>query len=131
MDNNQNQNFEQQPVDQAPVDQAPVEQIPEGPVNDGKGKSIAALVLGATGLFFGAILGWWTYFGIVTLVASILGIVFGTQGRKLSKAATGTTNGMATAGLVLSIIGTCVSGIGTVCTVCTCTLVLIGIGAGA
>ena len=132
MDNNQN--FEQQPVEQQAVEQ-PVEQQPAnpmmppmppmGPVSDGKGKSIAALVLG----IIGVVLGWFTYVSIVSLALSILGIVFGAQGRKACVAAYGKASGMATAGLVLGIIGTCISALGSVCTVCACAIVCLGITA--
>jgi hypothetical protein len=119
MDNNQNQNFEQQPFEQQTFEQMPV-----APVSNGIGKSIAALVLGAHGL----ILSWLGLFlapVIVPLVLSILGIILGALGRKQSRAATGNTNGMATSGLVLGIIGLCITG---VFTACSCVLVILAAG---
>lgn len=85
------------------------------PKSEGKGFSIAALVLGIVGVVFG----WFGVFGFVALVASIVGIVLAVIGRKRSIAVHGKPSGMATAGLVLSIIGTCLAGIAVVaCTAC-------------
>lgn len=72
-----------------------------------KNASIAALVCGIVGLvacFLMAISG----FIYVAFVLSILGIVFGVKGRKLSEE---NQKGMATAGMVLGIIGVVISGI--------------------
>lgn len=73
--------------------------------NKGEGLSVAALICGILG-----IIGSWIplvcYF---TFVLAILGIVFGVKGRKYKK------NGLATAGLVLGIIGTCLGAIGILC----------------
>jgi len=69
-------------------------------MNDGKGMSIAALVLG----ILSAIFAWWgLYIGIVSLVCGIVGIVLAVKGKKAAAAA-GAPTGMATAGLVLAII---------------------------
>ena len=83
-------------------------------MNDGKGMSIAALVLG----ILSAIFAWWgLYIGIVSLVCGIVGIVLAVKGKKA--AAAGAPTGMATAGLVLAIIGTSLSVIGVIaCGIC-------------
>ena len=78
------------------------------PQNTGKGFSVAALVLG----IIGAIFAWFGVIGIFALVCSILGIVFAVIGRKKSLIALGKPSGIATAGLVLSIIGTALAAIG-------------------
>ena len=83
---------------------------------NGKNMSIVALVcgiLGIVGSFFFIV----QYF---TLVLAIIGIVFGVKGRKTCEP---NQTGMATAGLVLGIIGTVFSGVGAVCTLC-----VIGLG---
>lgn len=80
-------------------------------VDDGKNWSIAALVLGIVGIV-GGYIPIVTYF---TLIAAILGIVFGVKGRKLSVAAYGKASGLATAGLVLGIIGTAFAALGVIC----------------
>ena len=77
--------------------------------NNGKNFSIAALVCGIVGIV-GSFIPIVCYF---TLVAAILGIVFGVKGRKLLMGTTQT--GLATAGLVLGIIGTCFGAIGAIC----------------
>ena len=84
-------------------------------MNDGKGMSIAALVLG----ILSAIFAWWgLYIGIVSLVCGIVGIVLAVKGKKAAAAA-GAPTGMATAGLVLAIIGTSLSVIGVIaCGIC-------------
>lgn len=81
--------------------------------NPGKGKQVAGLVLGIISLVFY----WAPYFNIVTLILGIVGIVLSVKGKKAS-AAVGAPTGAGTAGLVLSIIGVVLSGIG----VFTCTL---------
>ena len=84
-------------------------------MNDGKGMSIAALVLG----ILSAIFAWWgLVLGIASLVCGIVGIVLAVKGKKAAVAA-GTPTGMATAGLVLAIIGTSLSVIGVIaCGLC-------------
>ncbi len=86
-------------------------------MNTGKGYSIAALVLGIVA----TVLAWFYIINIVALVSGIVGIILAAKGRKLAIAAAAPT-GMGTAGLVLSIIGTCLAGIGffscTLCVLC-------------
>ena len=123
---------EEAPVDEIPAE-TPVEETPivvaapavEAPVDDGKKLSIAALVLGILGIVGG-------YIPVVcyfTLVCSILGIVLGVKGRKLSVAAYGKASGLATAGLVLGIIGTAFAALGVLCVACAGALAAIGLAA--
>lgn len=85
------------------------------PQDTGKGFSIAALVLGIVGVVFG----WFGILGIIAFAASVVGIILAVNGRKKSIAVFGKASGMATAGLVLSIIGTCLAGIAVIaCTAC-------------
>ena len=108
----------QQPVNPQPVYpnyQQPTNYHPPRNPNDGRGLSIAALVLGICGV----VLCWIGGLNIVILVLGILGIVFGVIGRKKSVAAYGKASGLATAGLVLGIIGTAICGIGVLaCAAC-------------
>ena len=85
------------------------------PVNDpGKGMSIAGLVLGIAAI----VLAWFYMVNIAALIAGIIGIILAVKGKNASAAA-GCPTGLGTAGLVLSIIGTVIAGIGFLsCTVC-------------
>ena len=73
--------------------------------------AIAALVCGILGIVGSFI----PVVGYFTFILAILGIVFGIKARKAS---TDGKTGLATAGLVLGIIGTCFGGLAIVCTVC-------------
>lgn len=84
-------------------------------VNNGQNFSIAALVLGILGII-GGFIPIVCYF---TTVCAILGIILGAKGRQMSVAANGTPSGLATAGLVLGIIGTAFAVLGLICTVCS------------
>ncbi len=76
--------------------------------------AIAGLVLGICSLA----LFWVPYFNTVLLVLGIVGIILSAKGGKQLKAM-GRPAGVATAGLVLSIIGTVFAAIGFVsCTIC-------------
>lgn len=81
------------------------------------GLSVTSLVFGIVSI----VLSWVSILNIVTLVLGIVGIVLGVKGRK--KAPVGKT-GLATAGLICSIIGTVFSAIGfftcTLCVICSC-----------
>lgn len=71
--------------------------------------AVASLVLGivsVVGSFFG---GW----ALLGLIAGIVGIVLAVKGKKIPA-----KKGMATAGLVLSIVGTSLSGLMFVCAAC-------------
>lgn len=82
--------------------------------NNGKGYSVAGLVLGIVSAFFA----FFAYINIGALVCGIVGIILAIKGKKMAKEA-GAPTGLATAGLVLSIIGTVLAGIGFVtCTLC-------------
>ena len=75
--------------------------------------SIAALVCGILGIV-GSFIPVICYFA---LIPAILGIVFGSKGMKIAKI-TGQGQGLATAGLVLGIIGTAFGVIGVLCIIC-------------
>ncbi len=82
--------------------------------NNGKGLSIAALVLG----IIATVLAWFYLVNIAALACGIVGIILAVMGKKKAVAA-GAPTGIGTAGLVLSIIGTCLAAIGFVsCTLC-------------
>lgn len=85
--------------------------------NNGKGLSIASLVLGIIAI----VLAWFYMVNIVALICGIVGIILAAIGKKKAAAA-GTTSGLGTAGLVLSIIATVLAGIGffscTLCVLC-------------
>jgi len=90
----------------------------QAPVNNaGKGASIAGLVLG----ILATILAWFYLVNVVALILGIVGIILAVKGKKAAAAA-GCPTGLGTAGLVLSIIGTCVAGVGflscTLCVIC-------------
>lgn len=115
--NNQFNNFEQN-QNQQPQQQGnyqPQYQAPGMKPQDGKGFSVAGLVCG----IIGAVFGWFGIVGVIALVCAIVGIIFAVKGRKMSTAVHGKPSGIATAGLVLGIIGASLAGIGVLaCTVC-------------
>lgn len=123
MDNMENKEVEtvETPVEPVTPEEpaAPAEPVasaePAAPAetDDGKSLSIAALVLGILGIVGGSI----PVVCYFTTVCAILGIVFGVKGRAKSIAVHGKASGLATAGLVLGIIGTAFAVIGLVCTV--------------
>lgn len=113
------------PVAETPVVEAPVVETPTV-VDNGKNWSIAALVLGILGIVGGAI----PVICYFTTVCAILGIIFGVKGRKMSVVAEGKSSGLATAGLVLGIIGTAFAVLGLICTaVCSAALCAAGTAA--
>ncbi|MDD4511101.1 MAG: hypothetical protein PHY23_09400 [Oscillospiraceae bacterium] len=69
-----------------------------------KGTAIASLVLGIVSL----VLAWFGYFAIVGIVAAIVGIVLSVSAKK---ALLPQEAGIATAGMVCSIVGLCLSAI--------------------
>lgn len=73
-----------------------------------KGPAVASLVLGIVGV----VTCWAGFFSLIGFICAIIGIVLAVKARKIAK------TGLSTAGLVLSIIGTCLGGIGMICTVC-------------
>ncbi|AFA49733.1 DUF4190 domain-containing protein [Acetobacterium woodii] len=64
-------------------------------------KAIASLVLGIVSLVFI----WFNYFSFIGIVCAIIGLIFAIQIRKAAELEGFKPNGMATAGLVLNIIG--------------------------
>ncbi len=78
--------------------------------NNTKGKSIASLILGIASV----VLPWFYFSSIVSVIVGIIGIILAVQVRKFNDE----NKNMATAGLVLSIIGLVLSGIMVVCTIC-------------
>ena len=91
-------------------------QFGQMPPSDGKGLSIAALVCGVFGIL--SIL--FSYLVVVTvigLITTILGVVFGAMGRKRSMLMHGRPSGLATAGLVLGIIGLSFATLGLICSI--------------
>ena len=112
---------------EAPAPEAPkaAQAAPAAGADEGKGFSIAALVLGIAGI----VGGWFPVIQYFTLVCAILGIIFGVKGKKMSAAVYGKPSGMATAGFVLGIIGVAIAVIGIICIIgCAA---CIGAGAGA
>lgn len=86
------------------------------------GMAIAALVCGIMGIV-GSFIPVVNYF---TTVLAILGIVFGVKGKKQAQT-TGEGNGLATAGLVLGIIGAAFAVISLLCALlCVSSLVSLG-----
>ncbi len=85
--------------------------------NNGKGLSVAGLVCG----IISAVLAWFYMINIAALVLGIIGLVCAVKGRTQARSV-GAPSGLGTAGLVISIIGTCLAGIGflscTLCVVC-------------
>ena len=77
------------------------------PPDRGKGLAIAALVCGICAIAISFFL------PILNLAAGIVGIVLAVNARKQ-----GFTGGLATAGLVLSIIGTVFAAVSSVCVIC-------------
>ena len=93
----------------------------------GKGQSIAGLVLGCVSLVC-QIIGYVIAFAsFLALPLAIVGLVLSVVGGKKAKA-NGQKSGVATAGLIVGIIATVLSGIGFVCAICAICIVL---GAGA
>ncbi len=79
----------------------------------GKGQSIAGLILGVASL----VLCWFGWVSIIALAAAIVGLVLSVIGGKKLKA-NGQKSGIATAGLVISIIGVVLGGIFGSCSLC-------------
>ena len=75
-----------------------------------KGLAIASLVLGIVA----CVISWWgLVLGIIGIVCAVVGLILAINAQKSYKAL-GQKNGIATAGLVLSIIGLVLSIIGTI-----------------
>lgn len=80
--------------------------------NKSNGMAVAALVCGILGII-GSFIPVVMYF---TAVLAVLGIVFGVKGKKIA-AESNSGKGLATAGLVLGIIGTVFAASGILCAV--------------
>lgn len=99
-----------------------------------KAQSITALILGIVS----CVCPWLGWSAILGLICGIIGIVFAVKARKQIEANAlqaevqeNNSKGMATAGLVLSIIGVVLSGIMFVCVVCAvCTVASVASTAG-
>lgn len=94
---------------------------PGGPV-PGKGKATAALICGIVSAVLGFFLSYFFIPAILGLAAGVVGLILSIQARKTMPPM---MNGMATAALILSIIGLCwngvfffVCGICTICSAC-------------
>ncbi len=99
------------PAAPAPETPKAAQAAPAAGADEGKGFSIAALVLGIVGI----IGGWFPVIQYFTLICAILGIIFGVKGKKMSAAVYGKPSGMATAGFVLGIIGVAFAVLGIIC----------------
>lgn len=102
-------------------------EAPAAPEKNAKGMSIAALVCGILGIV-GIVGSFIPGVGCFTFVLAILGIIFGVKGSKIAKE-TGEGKGMATAGLVLGIIGTAFSALGIICGACSAAIIGLGMAA--
>ena len=103
----------QQPIYQQPIYQQPMynQQVQNNSC------ATAGMVLGIVSVS-AIIIGLFVLGGLfytVALICGIVGIVLSAKGRKSP-----IDSGQATAGLVLSIVGTSISGIGLACVVCAC-----------
>lgn len=100
--------YNQQPMHNGMYNQQPAH--PHGPkAPDGKAMSVTALVLGICSAFFSSFLAAAFPVSLLFLACGVVGIILAVLGRKKSIACYGKASGMATAGLVLSIIGTTLS----------------------
>lgn len=99
---------------------APMGNQAPAPAGNGKGMAAAALVLG----ILSCILWWIPYVSIFALIMSIAGLVLGVKARKEMDPQ---NRGLATAGMVLCIIGVVLSGLGFI----TCTLPVMTVGCAA
>ncbi len=88
-------------------------------MQSGKGMSLGGLICGIVSLVFAWFFSWAGFGAVVGLIAGIVGVILSVMGGKKSKLA-GEPSGLATAGLVVSIIGLVFSGIFFItCTICT------------
>lgn len=88
---------------------------PQGP-QPGQGAATGALVCGIVSLVAAILFGWTAFIALAGMVVGIVGVVLAVNAKKQ-----GYNGGMQTAGLVLSIIGACMSAIVFVaCIACIC-----------
>lgn len=110
--NNQNQQQYRQPIDYQPQ---PYPNNCQNPADPFRGKAIASMVLGIVSLVFF----WAGYGALLALVCGVIAIVLGAQARKGAEAMGLKPSGMATAGLIMGIIGGILSLIGFIsCVAC-------------
>ena len=118
--------FQQQPQ-QPPPFQPPMYQSSSANL-PGKGMATASMIFG----IFTLILCWWGFTGYVALVLGIIGIITGVMSNKKMKMVGLPSIGMATAGLVMSIIGTIFGAIFAIaCTLCSSAVCSIGTSIGS
>lgn len=99
--------------DQEPGTQDP-QPVHQAPAQKTNGKAIASMVLGIL-----AVISIFTGAGtILGLIFGIVGIILAVNAKKEITVSGDEGKGMATAGLVCSIIGTAIAGIGVVCVLC-------------
>lgn len=100
-------------------------QQPNQPVKappPGNGLAIASLVLGITSLVFM----WFGYFALLSIAMAVVGIILGISAKK-KNAQVGAPAGMATAGIVCSIIALALSALVlVVCTICVASCATLG-----
>lgn len=88
---------------------------PQKPNDPFKGKAIASMVLGIVSLVFF----WAGMFSLAALVCGVIAVILGAQARKGAQNMGMKPNGMATAGLIMGLIGAIVSLIGFIsCVAC-------------
>ena len=114
---NYDPNFGQNNFNQNNFNQQPNYGGPVGPEDPGKGLAIAAMVCGIAGL----VLAWFNGTG---LIPSVVGLILAIMSGNRSQAVGLKRSGMATAGLVCSIISLALSAIVLVCWICACTAVV-------
>ena len=92
------------------------------------GKAKAGLILGIVSCVL-AVISWFifTWAALVALPLAIVGLVLSAKAGKAAKA-NGQKSSVATAGLVLGIVATALSGVGMACVICA-SCVIIGVGA--
>ena len=88
---------------------------PQGP-QPGQGLATGGLVCGIVSLVAGILFGWTAFLALAGMVVGIVGAILAVNAKKQ-----GNNSGMQTAGLVLSIIGACISAVVFVsCIACIC-----------
>ena len=102
--------------------QFPPQNLPPLGPPPGNSMGIAATVMGVVAI----VSSWIPYVNFISLILAIVGLILANKAKNLNAAA-GAPAGIATAGLVCSIIGLVLSGIGfATCTVCLTCLGLAG-----
>ena len=108
MNNDYNNNFQPVGFQQPPMP-------PQGP-QPGQGAATGSLICGIVSLVAAVVFGWTTFLALAGLVVGKVGVILAVNAKKQ-----GYNGGIQTAGLVLSIIGACLSGIVFIaCIACIC-----------